>query len=356
MQRLWEPANVGGLVLANRLAMAPMTRDRSTPSGAPTELNARYYAQRASVGLIITEGTQPSDDGQGYLLTPGIYTPEHIAGWRLVTDRVHAAGGRIFIQLMHVGRIAHPANTPHGRQPVAPSAVRPAGKMFTPQGLLDMPEPRALTTQEVVGTIDEYRRAAAAAIAAGADGVELHGANGYLIHQFLAENTNRRTDKYGGSITGRIQFAVEVAAAVAGEIGAARTAIRLSPANPFNDIAEGDTAALYQALIPELARLELAYLHILQGSDDALLRWARPRWPTALMVNRPGRPRDQIAMDIDAGLADLASIGTFALANPDVVARLKTGAPFNDPDRATFYGGGEHGYTDYPALAAGGSP
>lgn len=356
MQRLWEPANVGGLVLANRLAMAPMTRDRSTPSGAPTELNARYYAQRASVGLIVTEGTQPSDDGQGYLLTPGIYTPEHIAGWRLVTDRVHAAGGRIFIQLMHVGRIAHPANTPHGRQPVAPSVVRPAGKMFTPQGLLDLPEPRALTTQEVARTIDEYRRAAAAAIAAGADGVELHGANGYLIHQFLAENTNRRTDKYGGSITGRIQFAVEVAAAVAGEIGAARTAIRLSPANPFNDIAEGDTTALYQALIPELARLELAYLHVLQGSDDALLRWARPRWPTALMVNRPGRPRDQIAMDIDAGLADLASIGTFALANPDVVARLKTGAPFNDPDRATFYGGGEHGYTDYPALAAGGSP
>ncbi|HEX7838609.1 MAG TPA: alkene reductase [Kofleriaceae bacterium] len=360
MQRLWEPVRVGELTLGNRLAMAPMTRNRSTPSGAPTELNARYYAQRASVGLIITEGTQPSDDGQGYLLTPGIYTAEHVAGWRLVTDRVHASGGRLFIQLMHVGRISHPDNTPHGRQPVAPSVVRPAGKMFTAQGPKDMPEPRALSLGEIEQTIRDFRHAAAQAIAAGADGVELHGANGYLIQQFLSENANRRADAYGGSIENRIRFAVEVAAAVADEIGASRTAIRISPGGTFNDIVEGETQALYQALIPELARQGLAYLHIVQAGtqagtqagDDALLRWARPRWPTALIVNRPGRPRDRIAMDIDAGLADVASVAALALANPDLVARLRAGAPLNDPDRATFYGGGEHGYTDYPVLAA----
>jgi len=330
--------------------MAPMTRDRSTPSGAPWELNATYYAQRASMGLIITEGTQPSDDGQGYLLTPGIYTDEHIAGWKRVTDRVHAAGGRIFIQLMHVGRIAHPDNTPHHRQPVAPSAVQPAGKMFTMTGPQAMPEPRALSRAEIEQTALDYRRAARAAIAAGADGVEFHGANGYLIHQFLSENANRRADSYGGSIENRIRFATEVTAAVVEEIGADRVGFRVSPGNPFNDIVEGDSAALYRALVTELARIEPAYLHVIQTGDDALLRWIRPRWPTALIVNRPGRARDRIAMDVEEGLADIASVASMSLANPDLVARLQANAPLNEPNPSTFYGGGEHGYTDYPTL------
>jgi N-ethylmaleimide reductase len=239
MRRLWEPVSLGRFKLNNRLAMAPMTRDRSTPSGTPTDLNARYYEQRASVGLIISEGTQPCEDGQGYLLTPGIYTDEHIAGWRLVSDRVHAAGGRLFIQLMHVGRISHPENTPHHRQPVGPSAVRPTTKIFTAKGLQDMPEPRELSRTEIEGTIRDFRLAARAAIAAGADGVELHGANGYLIHQFLSENANLRTDAYGGSIENRVRFGVEVVAAVADEIGADRTGLRISPANKQNDIVEG---------------------------------------------------------------------------------------------------------------------
>lgn len=352
MNKLWETVSLGRLTLPNRLAMAPMTRDRSTPGGSPSELNAIYYAQRASMGLIITEGTQPSDDGQGYLLTPGIYTDEHIAGWRRVTDRVHAEGGRIFIQLMHVGRIAHPDNTPHHRQPVAPSAVRPEGKMFTMKGPLDMPEPRALGRDEVVQTIDDFRRAARAAVSAGADGVELHGANGYLIHQFLSENANRRTDAYGGNIENRVRFATELTKAVADEIGADRVGLRISPGVTYNDIVEGETVSLYRALVTELSLVKPAYLHVLQVGDDALLRWIRPRWPTKLIVNRPGRPREQLAKDIDEGLADVASVGWMSLANPDLVARLRANAPLNEAKRDTFYGGDERGYTDYPTLAA----
>lgn len=350
MKRLWEPVQIGNLTLSNRLAMAPMTRNRATPAGAPTELNAQYYAQRASLGLLISEGTQPSDDGQGYLLTPGIYTDAHIAGWRGVTERVHAAGGRFFIQVMHAGRVSHPENTPHGRQPVAPSAVRPAGKMVTLKGMQDMPEPRELAIPDVEQTIGDFVHAARSAVAAGADGIELHGANGYLIQQFLSENVNRRTDRYGGSIENRVRFAVEVTAAVAAEIGAARTGIRISPGGTYNDIQEGETGALYRALVSELARLEIAYLHVVQRDDDELLRWIRSQWRTALIVNRGGRPPEQIAADIDGGLADIASVGGFALANPDLVARLQRGAALNVPDRATFFGGDERGYTDYPTL------
>jgi N-ethylmaleimide reductase len=338
------------MTLKNRLAMAPMTRDRSTPEGVPTEVNATYYGQRASFGLIVTEGTQPSEDGQGYLLTPGIYTQPQIAGWKLVTDRVHAEGGRIYIQLMHVGRIAHPANTPHGRQPVGPSAIRPAGKISTMQGPQDMPEPRELSIDEIDETIRDFRHAAACAIAAGADGVEIHGANGYLIHQFLSENANRRSDKYGASIANRVRFALEVAVAVADEIGAARTAVHISPGNAFNDIAEGDTSALYASLIAQLAPLDLAFLSTVHAGDDELLRRIRRTWPTSLLVNRQDRPRADIAIDVESGSADMASVGKFALANPDLVARLKSGATLNEPDPSTFYAGGERGYTDYPAL------
>ncbi|MFE6338540.1 alkene reductase [Streptomyces sp. NPDC057798] len=352
LNALWTPTTVGALSLPHRLVMAPMTRDRSTPEGVPTPLNAEYYAQRASHALIITEGTQPSADGQGYLLTPGLHTDEQIAGWRTVTDAVHAAGGRIVVQLMHVGRIAHPDNTPHGRQPVAPSAIRPQGAMFTASGPQDMPVPRALPTDEVAATVDDFRRAAAAAIAAGADGVEIHGANGYLIHQFLSASTNQRTDHYGGSLGNRIRFAVEVATAVADEIGADRTGLRISPGNPFNDIAETDTADLYPALVRALAPLRLAYLHLLHAGDEALLDTLRATWPTTLILNRAGTDVATRAKDIDNGTADLVSVGALALANPDLVHRLRSDAPLNTPDPATFYGGGAAGYTDYPTYTA----
>jgi N-ethylmaleimide reductase len=215
-----------------------------------------------------------------------------------------------------------------------------------------MPEPRALSVSEIQATVDDFRHAAACAIRAGADGVEIHAANGYLIDQFLSENANLRTDRYGGSIENRVRFAVEVATAVAAEIGAERTGIHISPGNPFNDIVEGDTGSLYRTLVPKLAALRLAYLHTVQAGNEALLAAFREMWPTALIVNRAGRPRDEIAVDVEAGIADMASFGIFALANPDFVERLKTGAPLNEADPATFYGGGEHGYTDYPTLAA----
>jgi N-ethylmaleimide reductase len=348
LNALWTPTTVGDISLPHRLVMAPMTRDRSTPEGVPTELNAEYYTQRASHALIITEGTQPNADGQGYLLTPGIHNDDQIAGWRKVTDAVHAADGRIVIQLMHTGRIAHPDNTPHGRQPVAPSAIQPQGAMFTASGPQEMPAPRALSTQEVVATVDDFRRAAAAAVAAGADGVEIHGANGYLVHQFLADNTNQRTDRYGGSIDNRIRFAVEVATAVAEEIGADRTGLRISPGNPYNDIAESDTAELYPALLRALSPLGLAYLHILHAGDDELLGTLRALWPTTLILNRAGTDLPTRAKDVDNGTADLVSVGALALANPDLVERLRSDAPLNTPDPATFYGGGVAGYTDYP--------
>jgi N-ethylmaleimide reductase len=352
MNTIWNPIDAGKISLEHRIAMAPMTRDRAAPHGAPTPLNVDYYAQRASMALVITEGTQPSADGQGYLLTPGIHTDEHIAGWRDVTDAVHEAGGRIVIQLMHVGRVSHPDNTPHGRQPVAPSAIAPGSPMFTATGMQDMPEPRALSIQEVRETVDEFRRAAAAAIAAGADGVEIHGANGYLLHQFLSTNANRRTDEYGGSIENRIRFTLEVVAAVADEIGAGRTGIRISPGNPYNGIVEADTPELYAALVDALAPLGLAYLHVMHGGDEELIADLRGRWPGVLILNRAGADVEQRIADIHAGLADVISLGSLALANPDLVERIRTGAPMNDPDPSTFYGGDHRGYTDYPTLEA----
>jgi N-ethylmaleimide reductase len=354
MNALWKPVRVGRLELEHRLAMAPMTRARATPGGVPTERNAEYYAQRASLGLVITEGTQPSEDGQGYPLTPGLYNAEQAAGWRLTADAVHAAGGHLFIQLMHVGRIAHPDNRPHDRQAVAPSAVRPEATMFTASGLQPIPEPRALTTSEVRATVDDFRRAAVLAMTTGADGVEIHGGNGYLVHQFLSDNANVRGDEYGGSRENRTRFAVEVARAIAEEIGADRTGLRISPGNTMNDIAEADTHGTYTDLAGRLAELDLAYLHVLQVphvDGNELLRSLRQIWPNTLIVNRSGRSREEIGADVASGLADIASIGTMALANPDLTHRLRTGAPLNQPDATTFYVA-EAGYTDYPFLTA----
>lgn len=350
---LWQPFTLGRVELPHRLALAPMTRNRAEPDGTPGELVAEYYGQRASLGLIITEGTQPSADGQGYLNTPGIYTEDHIAGWRGVADAVHAGGGSLFIQLMHVGRVSHPDNTPHHRQPVAPSAIAPGQEMFTATGPQQIPTPRELTVEDIQATIAEFRHAAASAIAAGADGVEIHGANGYLLHQFLSPNANHRTDSYGGSVENRSRFVVEVARGIADEIGADRVGIRLSPSMPLGGIDEGDTESVrtqYRQLVGELAPLNLAYLHVHHVGDDELLRSFRDVWPTAVVVVRYGRTREQIADDIDAGLADIAPLGRFALANPDVVERLRTDAPLNEVDPATIYAGGANGYTDYPVL------
>jgi N-ethylmaleimide reductase len=313
-------------------------------------MNATYYAQRASMAVIITEGTQPSEDGQGYPLTPGIHTPAQIAGWQQVTDAVHAAGGSIIIQLMHVGRISHPLNTPHGRQPVAPSAVKALGTMYTSVGALSFPTPRALSLDEITQTIEDHRRAAAAAIAAGADGVEIHAANGYLTHQFLSSNVNRRSDQYGGSVENRIRFVIELARAVAAEIGAARTGIVISPGNPFNDIVEDDVDVLYPALVRALAPLGLAYLNVTHGGDESLVRQIRHDWPSALLLNRSGADIERRVEDLNSGLADVITVGKQALANPDLVARLKLGATLNEAHSSTFYGGGERGYIDYPTL------
>jgi 2,4-dienoyl-CoA reductase-like NADH-dependent reductase (Old Yellow Enzyme family) len=333
--------------------MAPMTRSRAKPDGSPGDLAAQYYAQRASLGLIVAEGTQPSDDGQGYLTTPGIYTPAHIAAWKKVTDAVHAKGGRIFIQLMHTGRMSHPDNTPHHRQAVAPSAIAPGAPMFTATGMQDIPTPRALTAEEVRQTVFDFRRAARCAIEAGADGVEVHGANAYIVHQFLAPSANTRTDEYGGCIANRARFAIEVMTSIAAEIGADRTAIRLSPGLAMWGIDEGaEGPDLYRYLVGELDTLGLAYLHIVDTGDTRLLADLRRLWRGGMILNRPGRPRDQIGADVASDRADLESYGQMVLANPDFIERLKTGAPMNTADRAGFFGGGAAGYVDYPVLDA----
>lgn len=352
MNKLFDPVRVGRYTLQNRLVMAPMTRSRANYDGTPGELAAEYYAQRAGVGLIVAEGAQPSDDGQGYLTTPGIYTDTHVAGWKKTSDAVHAKGGHIFIQLMHAGRMSHPDNTPHHRQGVAPSAIAPGTGMFTAKGMQDIPVPRVLTTGEVHQTVRDFRHAARRAVEAGADGVEIHGANAYLIQQFFAPSANTRTDEYGGSIGNRARFAIEIAATIAGEIGSDRTAIRLSPGTTMWGIDEGaEGPDLYRYLVAELDKLGLAYLHIMHQGNEPLLADIRKLWKGTLILNRPGRLREQIGVDVVSGLADLEAYGQMVLANPDFVARLKVNAPMNDANRNAFFGGTAQGYTDYPSLS-----
>ncbi|MFS8214655.1 alkene reductase [Paenibacillus sp. S29] len=352
MEKLWSKTKIGNLELPHRLAMAPMTRSRAQEDGTPGELTSHYYAQRASMGLIITEGTQTSDDGQGYLRSPGIYTEKHIEGWKKVTDAVHEEGGFIFIQLMHVGRVSHPDNTPHHRQPVAPSAIAPGVEMFTAKGMQEIPVPRELSEENIQTTITDFRKAAAAAIKAGADGVEIHGANGYLINQFIGENSNIRSDKYGGSIENRARFAIEVTKAIVEEIGAERTGFRISPGTPLNGIDEGEHGLeVYLHLVKELAQYNLAYLHVMHLGNETLLREIRNIWSNPLLVNRAGRALEDLSVDIDNGLADMAPVGVWSLANPDLVERLKEGFPLNEADRKTLYSGnGSEGYTDYPTM------
>lgn len=350
---LFAPYRLGGLELANRFVMAPMTRNRAGQGGAPTDLNAEYYAQRASAGLIVTEGTQPSAVGQGYPDTPGLHTDEQVAGWRLVADAVHARGGKVVAQLMHCGRIGHPSIT--GLQPVAPSAVRAAGQVFTPDGMQDFVEPRPLETGELPGVVAEFVDAARRAVDAGLDGVELHAANGYLLQQFLASGSNVRTDAYGGSPERRARFVVEVATAVAEAIGGQRVGIRVSPGNDFNDIAETEVEATYEALVRGLEPLNLLYLHVLEGPGTRYRDALRELFSGPVVLNTGfAGPSDLETAQalVDGGEADLYSVGRSFIANPDLVERLRTGAPLNEADASTFYAGTAKGYTDYPALAA----
>ncbi|MEV5550773.1 alkene reductase [Streptomyces sp. NPDC052309] len=354
MTTAFDPIDLSGLRLANRIAMAPMTRSRATADGLPTALTAEYYTQRASAGLIVTEGIQPSVIGQGYPNTPGLHTAEQIAAWRAVTDAVHAAGGRIFAQLMHTGRIGHPDLLPEGLVNVAPSAVAATGQVYTPEGPKDFVTPRELTDEEIQATIADFAAAARNAVEAGFDGVELHGANGYLIHQFLAPNSNRRSDGWGGSVAGRIRFAVEAVKAVAEAIGPERTALRLSPGNPFNSIEEPEPEPTYTALVDALDPLGLAYLHAVEVTPEAreVTTVLRKRFSGVFILSPatdgPTGP-ESLAL-VEDGTTDVIAYGQMFLANPDLPARLRAGGPFNAPDQSTFYGGGAEGYTDYPTL------
>ncbi|MFC5184077.1 alkene reductase [Actinomadura harenae] len=358
MDEFFTRVTVGGLELRNRLVMAPMTRSRAADAGKVTDLTAEYYGQRAGAGLIITEGVQPSVMGQGYVFTPGLHDDDHVVAWRRVTDAVHAKGGRIFAQLMHSGRVGHPYLYPDGALPLGPSAVASGQKLFTPdQGMLEHPAPREMTLDDIALAVKEFTSAARNAIEAGFDGVELHGANGYLINQFLADGSNHRTDAYGGSVENRNRFAVEVAQAVADAVGADRVGFRVSPGTFANGIEESDPDAQYTALARELNPLGLAYLHIMEMGDRALTRRVRDAWDGTLLLNPhptpesfPAKPEDG-AEALREGIADAVVFGELWLANPDLPERIKANGPYNEAERATFYGGDHQGYTDYPSLA-----
>jgi N-ethylmaleimide reductase len=356
--KLLEPFRLGPITLPNRLVMAPLTRNRAAQGLVPGPLAVDYYAQRASAGLLITEASQVSQQGQGYQDTPGIYSKEQVTGWRKITDRVHARGGRIFIQLWHVGRVSHTSLQPNGGKPVAPSAIRAKGKTFVGGAFTDISEPRALELAEIPGIIDSFKRAAANAVAAGFDGVELHGANGYLLDQFAKDGTNKRTDAYGGSIENRARLMLEVAKAVAAEAGAERTGIRISPVTPANDISDSNPQPLFDHIVDRLNALKLVYIHVIEGAtggprDVAPFDYGslRQRFNGAYIANN-GFDFELANKVLSANQADLIAFGKLFLANPDLVERLKRNAPLNAPDKATFYGGGAEGYTDYPTLEA----
>jgi N-ethylmaleimide reductase len=355
MTSLFEPTEVGKLSLANRIVMAPLTRNRAGAGQVPQAIAAEYYGQRASVGLIISEGTQPSAVGQGYLNTPGLHSDAQIEGWRAVADAVHAGGGHIFVQLMHTGRIGHPDNKP-AKDIVAPSAIAAPGQIVTATGQQDYPTPRALETDEIAGVIAEFVYAARSAVEAGVDGVEIHGANGYLVHQFLAPSSNQRTDGYGGSPENRARFGIEVVRAVVEAIGAERVGIRISPAHNIQGVIEDDpaeTAATYRALVDAIAPFGIAYLSYLADPRAELTRDLRTRFGGPVIGNDGFGAVSSLASAqaiLDEDLADLVAIGRPVLANPDLVRRWQTGAELNEPDQATFYGGDARGYTDYPTL------
>lgn len=349
---------LGPLELKNRMVMAPMTRNRAGKGNAPTALNATYYEQRASAGLIITEGSQISAQGLGYPGTPGIYSDEQVAGWKLVTEAVHRHGGKIYLQLWHVGRISHPSLQPDGALPVAPSAIAPQGQSWTFTGLQDSVTPRALTTGEIAAIVQDFAHGARCAKAAGFDGVEIHGANGYLIDQFLRDGANHRTDQYGGSLENRVRFLREVAQAVIGVWGPERVGVRVSPLSGFNDMSDSDPHATFSRAAEVLDELRIGYIHAIEPLDapahaqGRVTPLIRARFRGALIANG-GYDLASGNEILSRGEADLVSFGVLFLANPDLPARFQQGGKqLNPPDRPTFYGGDQKGYTDYPALLA----
>lgn len=349
MSDLFSPVRLGDLALPSRIVMAPMTRSRS-PGGVPTALNAEYYAQRAGAGLIVTEGTSPAPEGLGYPAIPGLFDAAQAAGWRGVAEAVHARGGRIFVQLMHTGRIAHSDNI-GGATPVAPSSIAAAGEIFTPGGPKPHSAPRALTAAEIEDVIAAFAQSARLAVAAGLDGVEVHGANGYLVEQFLAPNVNDRADAWGGSIAKRARFLLAVTDAIAGAIGPGRTGVRLSPGGTFNDIRDPDAEATTAHVAAELAKRNLAYLHVMHtGAGWDVPALVRRHHPGTLILTG-GYDRAKAETELAAGRADLIGFGTAFIANPDLPERLRRDLPLAEADRATFYGGDARGYTDYPAAA-----
>jgi N-ethylmaleimide reductase len=353
---LFTPIRLGGLELPSRIVMAPLTRNRAgQPGNVPQPLNATYYAQRASAGLIITEGSPISEMAHGYPGTPGIHSAAQVAGWTRVTDAVHARGGRICLQLWHVGRISHPSLLPRGALPVAPSAIKPAGKAFTYQGETDFVTPRALKTSELAALIEDFRRAARNAKTAGFDGVEVHGANGYLLDQFLRDGSNHRTDRYGGTVANRTRLLREVLAEVCEVWSADRVGVRISPLNQFNDMRDSSFQALFDYVADTLRPLGLAYLHVMERDVHGLeapfdFAELRRRFNGPYMASG-GYDKQRANAAIAAGRADCVAFGTSYIANPDLVERYAQDAPLNAADSSTFYGGGEQGYTDYPALA-----
>jgi N-ethylmaleimide reductase len=357
--KLFEPFPLGDLKLSNRIVMAPLTRNRAEHgSNAPVDLNGTYYEQRASAGLIISEASQISQQGQGYAWTPGIYTEAQVQGWKRVTDRVHAAHGHIFLQLWHVGRVSHTSLQLNGGAPVAPSAIRAQGKTFTETGFVDVSTPRALEVDELPGLLADFTLAAQNAKKAGFDGVEIHAANGYLIDQFLKDGSNHRTDTYGGSVENRARFGLDVVDAVLKVFPKTRIGIRISPVSPANDAITSDPAEIFGYFVAELARRNLAYLHVVEGAtggprDIAAFNYAalRKAFPGAYIANN-GYTREMALDAIDKGTADLIAFGRPFIANPDLVARLAQNAPLNAIIRETLYGGGAEGYTDYPSLPA----
>ncbi|CCF20025.1 N-ethylmaleimide reductase [Pseudorhizobium banfieldiae] len=371
MTNLFDPIRIGDIDVANRIAMAPLTRNRS-PQAIPNDLNATYYEQRATAGLIISEGTPVSQQGQGYADVPGLYLPQAVEGWKKVTEGVHQKGGKIVAQLWHVGRVSHVSLQPNGGLPVAPSAVPAKSKTYVINedgtgAFVETSEPRALETPEIPSIVDDFRKAARAAIEAGFDGVEIHGANGYLIDQFLKTGANERSDDYGGSIENRSRFLLEVVDSVAAEIGAGRTGIRLSPTTPANGISDKNPQPLFNYVAEQLAKRNLSFIHVIEGATggergfqyegtafdyDAFRNAYREAGGKAGWMVNNGYDRNAAMEAVASGRADLVSFGRLFIANPDLVERFRSGTPLNTPDRDTFYGGGAKGYTDYPSLEA----
>ena len=349
---LFAPVRVGRHELANRIVMAPMTRSRADDAGVPGELVPVYYAQRAGAGLIVTEGTFPSPMGKGYVRTPGIHSDAQVAAWRKVTDAVHGKGGRIFLQVMHAGRISDPSFLPGNATPVAPSAVQPKGASYTDEGMKPFVTPRALETAEIPGVVQEYGHAARRALEAGFDGVELHAASGYLPMQFLSSGSNLRTDAYGGSAENRVRFTVEALEAMIAAAGADRVGIKISPEMPFNDITDANPVETYTTLVRAIGRMGLAYLHVaLFGTPTDYHGQLRPLFDGAYLAGG-GLSRESAEALLRAGKADAAVFGSLFVANPDLPQRFRRNATLNQPDSATFYTPGAKGYIDYPTLEA----